>query len=233
MKNRKEAEATLSAQQRKEPAAQQRPIPNWCSLSSPPHRHVGPICQAMSSSPSSVRRSCRRLFLPPVNPPSSIPVNARPFHSRAAPIRPPHLPLHSSPSLSPDCAPRLLKLLAEPPHICRLLRPISLPLVTLSTPYSSRHLPSTWHIPLTPFLALFYSQSSSPELSQSTSSPHASPVGALLLLRKQSTTPTKFSSSPCLPDHRRGIAAIQNPPEARRSSTSGRISGDLAGNLAP
>jgi hypothetical protein len=44
--------------------------------------------------------------------------------------------------------------------------------------------------------------------------------------------PTKFSNYPCPPDHHRGIAAIQNPPEARRSSTSGRISGDLTGTLA-
>jgi hypothetical protein len=147
------------------------------------------------------------------------------------PINSPLSPLHSSPSLSSDCAPRLPELLAGVLGFC----------------HRNLWIPATPGDPAAPFQSLFTplvlahhlkrlicpkSQGNrTPHCHPTRSTPEASPAGALLLFRKQSTTPTKFSSSPCLPDHRRGIAAVHNSPEARQSSTSGRISGDLAGIL--
>jgi hypothetical protein len=57
--------------------------------------------------------------------------------SPTTPIRPPHLPLHYSPSLSSDCAPRLPELLAGLRGVCRNPRSNSAPTVSESPSFFS------------------------------------------------------------------------------------------------
>jgi hypothetical protein len=145
----------------------------------------------------------------------------------------PSTPSAIPPFPSPDCAARPAKSLVGAPHICRLLRRNPPSTVNQALPHPAHSLSFTLAHPLKPSVGFISQQIELLFIKPKLLPPCTPPAAPQRRTWTQSTTPTKFSSPPCLPDHRRDIAAVQNSPEHRRSSTSGRyLDGKFAGDLA-
>jgi hypothetical protein len=145
----------------------------------------------------------------------------------------------STPSAIPllslaQIAARLANFLAGVRSICRLLRQNPTSTVNQELPLLAYPLsPALAHLlmPSVPFLSQGIELDiTNPKLLP----PCTSPADPPHLLRTQSTTPTKLSSPPCLSDHRRVIAVVQEPSERRLRPLPGRnLAGDSSETLAP
>jgi hypothetical protein len=134
----------------------------------------------------------------------------------------PSLPSPLSPFPSPDCAARPSRFLVGGPLICRLPGTFPTSTVNQTLPLLAHpHSLVCAHL-LTPSVRVSLQQIKHGIVNPKPPQRSRAPADPRSHYWTQSTTPTKFSNPPCLPDHRRDIAAIQNSPEHRRSSTSAR-----------